>query len=164
MSKWSLDSCQRDCERTCMTNTGVVDLDAHFVCLWWCYLDIFNCEVLAGFPGNCGLVNCQQLDRNETSSISAKSSELFSNCRSSTNPCKTTQCLALCLAVPHCTPTPVLSVPLDIARTCNCKAPKVLLHICTYLAGNGLHTKKSAQARRRHSQKLHIAQVNIPFQ
>jgi hypothetical protein len=46
-------------ERTGMADTGVVYLDADLVCLWWCDLDVFNGEVLAGFPGDCGLCVCQ---------------------------------------------------------------------------------------------------------
>jgi hypothetical protein len=42
-----------------MADTGVVYLDADLVCLWWCDLDVFNREVLAGFPGDCGLCLCQ---------------------------------------------------------------------------------------------------------
>lgn len=39
-----------------MADTSVVDLNADFVGLWWGYLDLFDAEVLASFPGNGGLV------------------------------------------------------------------------------------------------------------
>lgn len=38
-----------------MADTGVVDLYSDFVGLWWCNLNILDCQVLAGFPGNGGL-------------------------------------------------------------------------------------------------------------
>lgn len=42
-----------------MADTSVVDLDAHLVCLGWCNLNILDGEVLASFPGDCGLF-CRQ--------------------------------------------------------------------------------------------------------
>jgi hypothetical protein len=38
-----------------MADTGVVDLNAHFVGLGRCDLDIFDAEILAGLPGHRGL-------------------------------------------------------------------------------------------------------------
>lgn len=39
-----------------MADTGVVDLDADFVLSGRCDFHIFNGEVLAGFPGDSGLI------------------------------------------------------------------------------------------------------------
>lgn len=41
--------------RTCMADTGIMDLNTDFVGFWWCDLDVFKGEVLAGLPGDCGL-------------------------------------------------------------------------------------------------------------
>lgn len=38
-----------------VADTSVVDLDADFVCAGWQDLNLLNGEVLAGFPGHCGL-------------------------------------------------------------------------------------------------------------
>lgn len=35
----------------------VVDLDSDFVCLWWCDLNVFECEVLSSLPGHGGLAS-----------------------------------------------------------------------------------------------------------
>lgn len=40
--------------RTCVTDSGVVDLDAHLVCLGRCDFDLLDAEVLAGLPGHGG--------------------------------------------------------------------------------------------------------------
>lgn len=37
---------------TCVANTSVVDLDTDFVGSWGSYFDVFDGEVLAGFPSN----------------------------------------------------------------------------------------------------------------
>jgi len=39
----------------CVADTGVVDLNADFVCSWGQDLDVFDRELLAGFPGDGGL-------------------------------------------------------------------------------------------------------------
>jgi hypothetical protein len=39
-----------------MADTSVVDLDADLVGPGWCNLDVLDGEVLAGFPGDCGLM------------------------------------------------------------------------------------------------------------
>jgi hypothetical protein len=41
--------------RTCVADSSVVNLDADFVGLWWGYFDVFDGEVLAGFPGDSSL-------------------------------------------------------------------------------------------------------------
>lgn len=38
-----------------MADTGVVDLNSHFMSLRWGDLDVLDAEVLSCFPGNCGL-------------------------------------------------------------------------------------------------------------
>jgi hypothetical protein len=38
-----------------MADTSVVDLNADLVGLGWSNFDVLNGEVLARFPGNCGL-------------------------------------------------------------------------------------------------------------
>jgi hypothetical protein len=45
---------------TGMADTSVVDLNAHLVCSGWSNLDILNGEVLACFPGDCGLCLSQR--------------------------------------------------------------------------------------------------------
>lgn len=39
-----------------MADTGVVDLNADFVGLWWGYFDILEREIFASFPGDGGLL------------------------------------------------------------------------------------------------------------
>lgn len=39
----------------CVADTGVVDLNADFVCSWGQDFDVFDRQVLAGFPGDGGL-------------------------------------------------------------------------------------------------------------
>jgi hypothetical protein len=39
----------------CVADAGVVDLNAYFVCSWGQDFDVFDGEVLAGFPGDGGL-------------------------------------------------------------------------------------------------------------
>ena len=46
----------RQCVGICVADTSVVDLDADLVGPGGRDLDILNGEVLAGFPGNCGLL------------------------------------------------------------------------------------------------------------
>jgi hypothetical protein len=48
-------------QRTGMADTGVVNLDTDFVRPRRQNLDLLNGEVLAGFPGNCGLCNSQHV-------------------------------------------------------------------------------------------------------
>jgi hypothetical protein len=45
----------RGLQHTGMADTSVVDLDTDFVRAGRQDLDLLNGEVLAGFPGNCGL-------------------------------------------------------------------------------------------------------------
>lgn len=45
------------CVGICVADTGVVDLDADFVGLGRGDLDVFNGEVLAGFPSNGGFAS-----------------------------------------------------------------------------------------------------------
>jgi hypothetical protein len=47
-------------ELTGMADTGVVDLDADFIRLGWGNLDVLDGEILACFPGDCGLCPCQR--------------------------------------------------------------------------------------------------------
>lgn len=49
--------CWTNESHTCMADTSVVDLYADLMRLWWCDFDIFDAEVLAGFPGNGGLLH-----------------------------------------------------------------------------------------------------------
>jgi hypothetical protein len=39
-----------------MADTSVVDLNADLVCLGRCNLDVLNGQILACFPGDCGLI------------------------------------------------------------------------------------------------------------
>lgn len=44
---------------TCMTNSGVVNLDSNFMSLGRSDFDVLDAQVLAGVPGHCGLAcNC----------------------------------------------------------------------------------------------------------
>lgn len=47
---------KRTVSLTCVANSGVVDLDSDFARLWWSYLDVFDGEVLAGFPSDGSLL------------------------------------------------------------------------------------------------------------
>ena len=40
-----------------VADTGVVDLNADFVCLWCCNLDLFNGQIFPSLPGDCGLAS-----------------------------------------------------------------------------------------------------------
>ena len=55
----------RECVGIRVADTGVVDLNANFVCPWWSNLDILNGEVLAGFPGDGSLQHNQTLTKSE---------------------------------------------------------------------------------------------------
>jgi hypothetical protein len=45
-----------------MADTSIVDLNPHFVGLWWRNLNILNDEVLSSFPGNCCLFDASAKD------------------------------------------------------------------------------------------------------
>jgi hypothetical protein len=46
-----------DNAHTCVADTGVVDLNADFVSLWWCDLNVLDAQFFAGLPRNCSLRN-----------------------------------------------------------------------------------------------------------
>jgi len=48
-----------ECVGICVADTGVVDLNADFVCPGRENLNLLDGEVLAGFPSNCSLWRCQ---------------------------------------------------------------------------------------------------------
>jgi hypothetical protein len=50
-----------ECVGICVADTSVVDFNADLVGPGGCNLNILNGEVLAGFPGNCGLFSSVQL-------------------------------------------------------------------------------------------------------